>query len=187
VGTWTYVAMTPPWDQLVQNPIAYWSLDAVGWIVFLFGSLLRLWATLWISGRKKSTVVDTGPYRASRNPLYLGTFAMGVGLGLFMKSLVFSIGLLSILLLYLWFVVPAEEAYLRSRHGTEYDEYCKRVPRWWPKLSLLRRDETFRSVAGRHGVHREYVRMVWWMLLPILAEVTSHYRGTPAWMMRGSL
>jgi protein-S-isoprenylcysteine O-methyltransferase Ste14 len=187
VGTWTYVALTPPWDSLAQNPIADWSLDAAAWIVFLFGALLRLWATLWISGRKKTTVVDTGPYRASRNPLYLGTFAMGIGIALFMKSVVFSIGLLSVVWLYLWFVVPAEEAYLHSRLGAEYDEYCKQVPRWWPKLGLLRRDEIFRSIAGRHGVYRECVRMVWWILLPILAELTSHYRGTPSWMMHGSL
>jgi protein-S-isoprenylcysteine O-methyltransferase Ste14 len=184
-GTWTYVALSPPWFWLSENAIADWFIDGAAWIVFIVGALVRLWATLWISGQKKHSLVNTGPYRVCRNPLYLGTFCMGIGVGLFMKSLVFSVGLLLILLLYLWFVVPAEERYLRSRLGSEYEEYCSRVPRWFPRLSELRRDEFFRSGGGRAGVHAEYARMAWWMLLPILAELTSHYRGSAWWMPHG--
>ena len=73
---------------------------------------MRLWATLWIAGRKKQTVVDDGPYRACRNPLYVGSFVMGIGLGLFLKSLAFAAGLGLVMSLYLWFVVPAEERYM---------------------------------------------------------------------------
>ena len=94
---------------------------------------VRLWATLWIAGRKKQTVVDDGPYRACRNPLYVGSFVMGIGLGLFLKSLVFAAGLGLVMSLYLWFVVPAEERYMRSRFGAAFDDYCRRVPRWIPK------------------------------------------------------
>ena len=34
-------------------------------------------------------------------------------------------------------LVAAEEAYLRKQFGGEYDRYCARVPRWWPRLDRI--------------------------------------------------
>ena len=76
---WAYVALTRPW--IPQGSALDWIVDAAAWLAFLGGATLRLWATLWIAGRKKNKLVDDGPYRACRNPLYLGTFAMGIGPG----------------------------------------------------------------------------------------------------------
>ena len=121
-AAWAYVALSRPWFD--QGSTIDWLIDGAAWTAFLGGALLRLWATLWIAGRKKQKLVDDGPYRACRNPLYLGTFAMGIGIGLFLKSLVFAAGLGLVLSLYLWFVVPAEERYMRSRFADDYDEYC---------------------------------------------------------------
>ncbi len=177
-GAWAYVALSRPWID--QGSAIDWLIDGAAWTAFLGGAVLRLWATLWIAGRKKQTVVDDGPYRACRNPLYVGTFAMGIGIGLFLKSLVFGAGLGLVVLLYLWFVVPAEERYMRSRFAESYDEYCARVPRWIPRLSLLRRNEIFHPVADRTALQRECWRMACWMLLAGLAELTCHLRGT-AW------
>jgi protein-S-isoprenylcysteine O-methyltransferase Ste14 len=172
VGTWIYAAFSSP--VIPEGSIAAWLTDVAGWITFLGGVLLRVWATLWIGGRKRTTLVDDGPYRLCRNPLYLGTFGMGIGLGLLLKDPVFAAGLLLILALYLWFVVPAEESYMRSRHPGEYDQFCARVPRWMPRIGLLRRDEIFRQVADRGALYRECLRMVCWILLPVLAEFTYH-------------
>ncbi len=88
LSAWAYVALTRPW--IPQGSALDWIVDAAAWLAFLGGAALRLWATLWIAGRKKNKLVDDGPYRACRNPLYLGTFAMGIGLALFLKSLVFT-------------------------------------------------------------------------------------------------
>jgi protein-S-isoprenylcysteine O-methyltransferase Ste14 len=35
---------------------------------------MRIWATTWIAGRKRQSVVNDGPYALTRNPLYVGTF-----------------------------------------------------------------------------------------------------------------
>ncbi len=116
-----------------QGTALDWLIDGAAWTVFLAGAAVRLWATLWIAGRKKQTVVDDGPYRACRNPLYVGSFVMGIGLGLFLKSLVFAAGLGLVMSLYLWFVVPAEERYMGAVSATAFDDYCRRVPRWIPQ------------------------------------------------------
>jgi protein-S-isoprenylcysteine O-methyltransferase Ste14 len=179
VGTWIYVVLTRPWIPPTDPVFLYTEIAA--WIFFFGGVLLRIWATLWIAGRKKQTLVDDGPYRMCRNPLYLGTFAMGIGLGLFLKDPVFAVGLALILALYVLSVVPAEEDYMWKRFQASYDEYRARVPRWFPKISLLRRDEIFRSTGDRGAIYRECLRMICWIALPILAVITSRVRGTAWW------
>jgi protein-S-isoprenylcysteine O-methyltransferase Ste14 len=179
-AAWGYVALSRPWFD--PGSATDWLLDGVAWAAFLGGALLRLWATLWIAGRKKQTLVDDGPYRATRNPLYLGTFAMGIGLTLFLKSLVFAAGLGIVVALYLWFVVPAEERYMRSRFAADYDNYCGRVPRWFPRLSLLRRNEVLHRAADRSALYRECSRMACWLCLAGLAEMTCHLRGSAWWI-----
>ena len=74
---------------------------------------------------------------------------MGIGLGLFLKSLVFAAGLGLVMSLYLWFVVPAEERYMRSRFGAAFDDYCRRGPGWIPNIGLLRRNEIFQRAADQ--------------------------------------
>jgi protein-S-isoprenylcysteine O-methyltransferase Ste14 len=179
LGSWAWVLMTPPWIE-ESRPIV-WFTNSAAWAAFAVGALVRIWATLWIGGRKKHTIVDDGPYRVCRNPLYLGTFAMVLGVALFLKSAVFAVALAFVWFLYAWYVVPAEERYMRGRFATAYDDYCRRVPRWLPRWNLLRRDEILRPVADRGAVSREFFRMMWWILLPLLAELTCHVRGTPWW------
>jgi len=179
LGSCLWVLMTPPWIEESESIV--WFTDIFAWGAFAAGALVRIWATLWIGGRKKQTIVDDGPYRVCRNPLYLGTFAMVGGVALFLKSGVFAVAVAFVWFLYVWYVVPAEERYMRGRFAAAYDDYCRRVPRWLPKLSLLRRDEIFRQVADRGAVSREFLRMMWWILLPLLAELTCHVRGTVWW------
>jgi hypothetical protein len=105
---------------------------------------------------------------------------MGIGLALFLKSLVFAGALALILLLYVWYVVPAEERYMPIQCADDYRGYCERVPRWIPRLSLLRRDEILRRPADPSALSRECWRMAGWLLLPVLAQLTCHLRGS-AW------
>jgi protein-S-isoprenylcysteine O-methyltransferase Ste14 len=179
LGSWLSVLMTAPWIE--EGSSVAWGMNTVAWGAFAAGALIRIWATLWIGGRKKQTIVDDGPYRVCRNPLYLGTFAVVLGVALFMKSAVFAAGLAFVWFLYVWYVVPAEEWYMRGRFVAAYDDYCRRVPRWLPRLSQLHRNEIVRQVADRRAVSREFLRMMWWILLPLLAVLTCNVRGTAWW------
>jgi protein-S-isoprenylcysteine O-methyltransferase Ste14 len=75
-----------------------------------------------------------GPYRFVRNPMYLGAGLALAGAALFYQS----IPLLAYAGLFLFithlFVVVHEEPTLRKTFEGEYEAYCRRVGRWWPKV-----------------------------------------------------
>jgi len=81
-------------------------------------------------------LVVVGFYRSVRNPMYVG-FATGwIGLWIIfahanaeMIAVVAAIALAVHL-----FVIFYEEPTLRSKFGTDYEEYCRHVRRWWPRL-----------------------------------------------------
>ena len=78
-------------------------------------------------------LVVLGPYRLVRNPMYLGAGFTLSGAGLFYQS----IPLLSYAGVFLFvthlFVVLYEEPTLRRTFDGDYEAYCRRVGRWWPK------------------------------------------------------
>jgi protein-S-isoprenylcysteine O-methyltransferase Ste14 len=80
--------------------------------------------------RPTTALVRTGPYRFSRNPMYLGMLILYAALALAFGVL-WSLALLPVLLLVLdRLVVPREEAYLERKFGDDYRAYRKQVRRW---------------------------------------------------------
>ncbi len=77
-----------------------------------------------------TTLVTTGSYRFSRNPMYVGFVAILFGLGMALDN---TVMMLMSLLFFVYldrFVIRREERYLRQRFGIDYDAYCSRVRRW---------------------------------------------------------
>jgi protein-S-isoprenylcysteine O-methyltransferase Ste14 len=77
-----------------------------------------------------STVVRTGPYRFSRNPLYLSLATLELGIGLATDNLWIVLMLLPTCLLLTRQVIAREEAYLDRAFGDEYRRYKASVRRW---------------------------------------------------------
>jgi protein-S-isoprenylcysteine O-methyltransferase Ste14 len=76
------------------------------------------------------TVVTTGPYRYSRNPIYLGLAIVYGGVTLLLNTL-WALLLLPVALVLLYFlVIQAEEKHMRERFGETYEAYRRRVRRW---------------------------------------------------------
>ena len=74
--------------------------------------------------------VVRGPYRFTRNPMYVGLLVAYAGACAWTGTwLALPFIVLPVLLLSRW-VIPMEEAGLRSRFGGEYADYCLRVRRW---------------------------------------------------------
>ncbi|GEL98370.1 methyltransferase family protein [Cellulomonas terrae] len=114
-----------------------WVLVAVfvlwnGWSLWLF----RTHRTGLLPGQETSAMIEKGPYRLSRNPLYVGLLVLYVGLALlaptFWGLVLFPVAVL----LVLWGAIVPEERYLHDRFGAPYDDYRRRVPRW---LGAVRR------------------------------------------------
>lgn len=77
-------------------------------------------------------LVTTGPYALTRNPMYLGHLAFLTGLAMTTRSPAAAV---TAAVHVPWFAarVHRDECRLRDRFGASYDEYCQRVPRWFPR------------------------------------------------------
>jgi protein-S-isoprenylcysteine O-methyltransferase Ste14 len=119
-----------------------WTSLAIGGGVALIGIFIRAWASGHI--RKNSKLAVSGPYAHTRNPLYLGSFLLGAGFtgasGYWWVPLIFCIIFLSIYLP----VMNAEKEDLKSLFGEDYEEYARRVPLFFPRITPWKKsDEKF--------------------------------------------
>ena len=126
---------------------------AIGGAIAVIGLLIRAWAAGHI--RKNQTLAVSGPYAFTRNPLYLGSFILGVGFtvaaGVWWLGLVFIALFLSI-----YFPVMRVEAEeLTQIFGEDYKNYASRVPLFFPRLNLEKQPETNFDFA-LYLRHREY-------------------------------
>lgn len=83
-----------------------------------------------LPGGATNVILQSGPFRISRNPLYVGLIVLAAGLALIVPS---TWGLLSLpggIAALRWGAIAPEEQYLAARFGTEYDAYRARVRRW---------------------------------------------------------
>ncbi len=80
--------------------------------------------------RPVTAVVTQGPYRWSRNPLYLGQTAMYLGAALFWHLTWSVILLVPVVLIVHYKIIKPEEAYLQKKFPDTYPAYQRRVRRW---------------------------------------------------------
>jgi protein-S-isoprenylcysteine O-methyltransferase Ste14 len=84
-----------------------------------------------VPARKPTTaIVRTGPYRFSRNPIYLAFSVFQLGIATWVNSLWLLVTLAGALVLMHSVVIPKEEQYLERRFGAEYLAYKAAVRRW---------------------------------------------------------
>lgn len=75
-------------------------------------------------------LITRGPYRFSRNPMYLGMVIMILGLGVYFGTLPFFIAALAHFLVMNFVFIPYEEEKLSRIFGAEYETYRQKVRRW---------------------------------------------------------
>lgn len=97
------------------------------------GILIRAWAAGHI--RKYERLAVTGPYSRTRNPLYLGSFLVAAGFA-FASGVWWLALVVGVLYLGIYFpVMRVEEGDLRSRFGTEFEDFAANVPLFFPRLA----------------------------------------------------
>jgi protein-S-isoprenylcysteine O-methyltransferase Ste14 len=108
------------------------------WVLVALSAWLFAWSFIWFA-RQKTTIIPNrparalvldGPFRFTRNPLYLAMALLTLGAGLWLNTWWVLLLLLPAVALVDRFVIAREEAYLRRRFGAEYDLYTARVRRW---------------------------------------------------------
>ena len=114
-----------------------WRVPA-GWVLVLLFAAWNGWA-LWLfarhetgllPGQATTVMIEDGPYRLSRNPLYVGLLVLYVALALLVPTVWGLVLFPAAVLLVHWGAVRPEERFLHERFGTAYDDYARRVRRW---------------------------------------------------------
>ena len=108
-----------------------WLLVGV-WLALTVGSIgnFRRSRTSIVPIRPATTLVIAGPYRFTRNPMYVALAVLTVALGLFLDSWWPIVLLVPVLFVVRAFVIAPEEQYLERRFGADYVAYTQRVRRW---------------------------------------------------------
>jgi protein-S-isoprenylcysteine O-methyltransferase Ste14 len=172
-----YVVCSAP--MIADGAVLGHVLNGLGWLAFAGGAALRLWATLYIGGRRGRTVVDQGPYSLCRHPLYVGSLLMLAGTGCFLKSATFLAGMIVPILIYLWGSIPDEEAVLERRIGGSYADYRRRVRRLLPTPANFRTPEVI--PISLHALRIEIVRLAGWLSIPLVAGWVAALRVQAWW------
>jgi protein-S-isoprenylcysteine O-methyltransferase Ste14 len=164
---------------------AAWAV--AGLALCALGQALRAWVLAQVpdgtSGQNEvliATQLNTsGPYAHTRNPLYLGNLLITVGLCAVAHEPVL-LALVAVLFgLQYRAIIAAEESFLRGRFGAAFDDYCARVPRFWPSL----RNGTgapARPVSLKRAVWKEHNPAASWILLALLFLALDR-----PWALRG--
>lgn len=118
------------WDSFL---LSHWLRYPIGLLLITFGSFIGLWAIKTLSIHStlglKGNFITNGPYKYTRNPQYLGDIVIIIGIILLSNSFLALItGILGIL----WFLIApfTEEPLLKEQFKEDYNEYCKKVPRF---------------------------------------------------------
>jgi hypothetical protein len=148
------------WRRAPQAKAIVWSLALV-----IPGLWLRGYASGYV--KKNQELTTTGPYAHTRNPLYLGSMLIAAGFAVALMSwpvaLVLAIGFLVIYVP----VIASEERFLRATFPG-FEDYCRSVPRLFPRLTPARKPNDGNS--GRFSLalylkHREYNALLGAVLL----------------------
>lgn len=114
------------------------ALSVAGGVLFGIGAIIAGWGlltfrrvrTTTVPGETSSRLVTWGPYRFSRNPMYVGLSVAYLGEAGILAQ-IWPVILLPLTVAYVnWIVIPVEESKLREVFNEEYDRYRKKVRRW---------------------------------------------------------
>ncbi len=140
------------------------------------GTLGRMWCSLYIAGRKKSSLVTTGPYGMCRNPLYFFSLLGAVGLGCATSTLTIPLLIAVAFAVYYPGTIKGEEAELAKRHGEPFQAYLRDVPAFFPQRSRLVEPETYEVNPITFRKHLgSVVWFVWALGIIPLLQVLHQY------------
>tara|TARA_B100001989_G_C24478929_1_gene433348 strand:- start:269 stop:712 length:444 start_codon:yes stop_codon:yes gene_type:complete len=114
--------------------------DVINVVILFIGIIFILSAVIQFVNRKTTvnptnpykttSLVITGVYKITRNPMYLGMLLIIISFA-FYKASIISLILIPFFIFYInKFQIEPEEFEMRKKFGKEYEDYCKKVDRW---------------------------------------------------------
>lgn len=173
------LALAAPVLWLGRGPAAPAWLVA-GLALCVAGQALRAWVLGQVpdgtSGQNEKLIAValnvSGPYAHTRNPLYLGNLLITLGLCAVAHSWALLAAVAALFALQYRAIIAAEEDFLRSRFGAEFDAYCARVPRFWPRVRAA--DPARRPYDWRRALRKEHNPCAAWIAIALALLLRDH-------------
>jgi len=122
------------WPKFLGLPLAPLgiALVAVAWIPPVWAIVLfrREGTEVSPTSPANRTLVTSGPYRFTRNPMYLGLVIVTLGVAVWVGAWPMFIAPIAVFATANWIHIPFEEDKMRRQFGATYDGYVRRVRRW---------------------------------------------------------
>lgn len=171
LGTFTVILLSRPTYRSV----------VIGLPLVVAGTLVRLWSAGCL--RKIESLITSGPFALCRNPLYIGSFLIMGGYLVMANWL--DVGIVGVVLFWMFHAgaVAHEEKILRGIFGQEFDDYCARVPRFFPRLRLseARGGFSFRQMKW----NREHQAVVTTAVAVCIFLLIAHFGSPLEFLGRG--
>lgn len=131
LSAWLTHSLLGPLQTILRVPVLGGALVALGFACMMWARILFTARnnTLFV-GRPSSQLVCDGPFRFSRNPMYVGVIVSLLGLALWVGTCPFYMTAPVTFLFLNFFHIPREEGMLRELFGERYLAYSKEVRRW---------------------------------------------------------
>jgi protein-S-isoprenylcysteine O-methyltransferase Ste14 len=124
---------TLPLNRIIEYPVTL-----IGFLLFVIGAALNIWADQLFKKEKTtvkplekpSTFIQKGPFKISRNPMYLGMTLLLAGAGFILGSVTSFTGTVIFIISMELFFIPKEETNMIEQFGEDFEAYRKKVRRW---------------------------------------------------------
>ncbi len=148
----TLVKLPPPVWTLIYALLAAGASWAAGWpgadaarnvplglVLFVLAMIPPVWAIVLFrragtelhpDSPTNTALVVAGPYRFTRNPMYLGIVVAALGLAIMVGAWPMFAVPVAVFATVNWVHIPFEQAKMRRQFAAAYDDYCRRVRRW---------------------------------------------------------
>ena len=164
-----YRNMVPSDETLFEDILT----DSVGLMAVLIGQYLRISARGYKSEKllKSSSLIITGPYALVRNPMYLASFLMGLGLVILVLEWVWIPLYFVFFALWYWPQIVNEQKWLEKKYGTAFIEYKKTTPCFFPKVRSIMEFNGQRSIPLKGvWIKKEWNTIVIWVIVAFATE-----------------
>lgn len=157
------LVMSAPRTRLAGD-VLHEILEILGFIAALSGQSLRIltigYEYIVRGGRNRQVyandLVQGGVFAHCRNPLYAGNILIVVGFALVIDAIPFFLVVVPTVVFVYMCIVAAEEEYLQDKFGAAYEDYMRRVNRWWPNFTGFRRSVADMRFNWKRVLAKEY-------------------------------
>src|ERR1700722_7117214 len=124
----------------VHTNLGFHLVFAAATFIVLLAAVLRSWASAYLNSNvvhdlnlHSDRLVADGPYRFTRNPLYVGSILFSLGIATMASRLGFLV-ITSAMFVFVYRLIAREESQLLREQRESFVTYCAAVPRFWPAL-----------------------------------------------------